>query len=418
VNSPRIVRSDDTTLVGTQEFTDSIYNSVTDTANNGKGEIKFIYDDTGVNTYYLYFDITANGVKPINPQAVINGNFEHSAAGTTPVQWSVASAPSGVTNQNNEVHDSAAGATYSNNAITCNDNVINNIDDAPRSGRRWHLSGYRDQCESGDIAEEIMLRKVLTVPSTGAGNLSFYFQLQAFDDVAYDYLRLRVNSVLINPTTLGIVNNALTVNATRVGRSSTYGTGLTDTGWTQATLDLSAYAGNTITIELGTVFAGDNSYRTWVKFDDVEWSIKPASLGTVQKNAPAISLQKTSAVVSDPFGSANPKRIPGAIVEYTITATNSGLGIADNNTIIISDPIPANTQFVVNSIQFNSAAPVNSGLIANASNFTYSTDGGTTYGSSQSTAITHFKVAPQGQFSASTGSGNPSFSVKYQVTVK
>ena len=418
IQSPRVVRNNDTTLVNKQEFTDTIYNNVTDSANNGKGEIKFIYDDNGATTYYLYFDITANGNKPANPQPTINGNFEHSVSGSPPTQWTVATAPAGVSNENNEVHDTAAGAIYSNNAVNCGEGSISNADDSPNSGRRWHLNGYRDQCETGSLSEQIMLRKSIAIPSTNEGNLTFYFQLQAFDDVNYDHFRLRVNNTIINPTTLEIVNNALIVTASRVGRRLGFGNGLVDAGWTKATLDLSPYTGSNITIELATVFAGDNAYRTWVKFDDIEWSIKTANLGAPEKYGPLITLKKVSAIMSDPLSSANPKRIPGAIVEYTITAINSGVGIADNNTIIILDPIPVNTQFVVNSIQFNPATPINSGLTANSTNFTYSTDGGATYNSTQSTAITHFKVAPQGQFLASSGSGNPSFFVKYQVTVK
>jgi uncharacterized repeat protein (TIGR01451 family) len=417
VLSPRVVRANDITLVNRQEFTDTLFANITDAANNNRGEIKFIYDDNGANTYYLYFDITANGVKLVNSQPPINGNFEHSAAGTTPSQWTIATAPAGVSNQNNEVHDTAPGATYSNNTINCSDGSIASIDDAPRTGRRWHLSGYRNLCETGNLREQIMLRKTLTVPASTPGNLTLYFQLQAFDDINYDYFRVKVNGTVINQTILRISNPSLTVTTTKIGRTAGYG-GLIDAGWTLATLNLAGYAGTSITIELATVFAGDNVYRTWVKLDDVEWSIKSATLGAPQKYGPLLTLSKTSAVISDPFFSPNPKRIPGAVVEYTIKAVNSGTGIADNNTVIISDPIPANTHFVVNSIQFTAAAPVYSGLAAGSGNFTYSLDG-TIYGPSQTTNITHFKVAPTGQFLAPTlgGAGNPAFTVKYRVTI-
>lgn len=190
-----------------------------------------------------------------------------------------------------------------------------------------------------------------------------------------------------------------------------------DAGWSLATLNLASYAGTSITVEFASVFSGDDVYRTWVKLDDVEWSVKSATLGTPQKYGPSLTLSKSSSIISDPLGSANPKRIPGSIVEYTITATNSGTGIADNNTVIITDPIPSNTQYVVNSILFNPSAPINSGLTANSSNYTYSLDGGGTYGSTQTTNVTHFKVAPTGQFLAPSGSGNPAFTVKYRVTI-
>jgi len=416
IQSPRIVRADDATLVSTQEFTDTLYADATDPSGDNKGQIKFIYDDNGANTYYLYFDTVANGTKPVNPNPTINGNFEHSAAGTVPAQWQASTAPAGVTNQNNEVHDTAAGATYSNSSVTCSDGSISNIDDAPNTGRRWYLTGYRDQCETGNIGEQVILKKTLTVPSASAGNLTFYFQLQAFDDINYDYFRVLVNNVS-QTASLGIVNSALTVNATKIGRSSGYGTGLVDAGWQLATLDLSSYAGQTITLELATVFYSDNGYRSWVKLDDLEWSVKTATLGTPQQNGPILSLKKTSMVISDPLNSTNPKRIPGSIVEYTIMATNSGTGVADSNTVFITDPVPSNTTYIVNSIQFDPATPVDSGLTADSTNYTYSLDGGATYGTSQSAAVTHIKISPQGVFLANSGSGNPAFTVKYRVKV-
>lgn len=66
---------------------------------------------------------------------------------------------------------------------------------------------------------------------------------------------------------------------------------------------------------------------------------------------------KTSVVISDPIntalagGAANPdaKAIPGAVVEYTITIKNTGS--ADAGNVVITDPIPANTTFIANTIQ-------------------------------------------------------------------
>jgi len=47
-----------------------------------------------------------------------------------------------------------------------------------------------------------------------------------------------------------------------------------------------------------------------------------------------VSLSKTSVTLSDPInGGVNPKAIPGAIIEYTLTAKNSGSAPADNSII-------------------------------------------------------------------------------------
>ena len=58
----------------------------------------------------------------------------------------------------------------------------------------------------------------------------------------------------------------------------------------------------------------------------------------------ALSVQKTSSVVSDPFNNTtNPKAIPGAIVQYSIAVTNTGASGATG--VSINDPLPANTTF-------------------------------------------------------------------------
>lgn len=63
-----------------------------------------------------------------------------------------------------------------------------------------------------------------------------------------------------------------------------------------------------------------------------------------------LSITKTAQVISDPINgvSANAKAIPGAVVEYTITVTNNGVPAAD--LLVLTDPIPANTWFVVGSV--------------------------------------------------------------------
>ena len=434
INSPRIVRPDES-LASTQEYTDRIYNNLLDAATNARGEVKFILQDAGPATYYLYFDTTVNGVKPTNPNPTINGNFEHSV-GATPTNWTASNTNANGA-ENNETYDTSFGSTFSS-ALTCGgDQAINNADTSPNNtgaaasttGRKWHLNGFRDNCEDGAGAREnINLSKTFTVPAVNPGNLTFYFQLQAFDswngDANYDYFKVLVNGILVDHTTLGIANpgsQLLIVNG-GIGRDNNFSNTLLDTGWQQATLNLNAFANTNITLQFTTdFFGGDNAFRTWVKLDDIEWSIRSATLGTPEAIPPVITLQKSSQVISDAFnGTTNPKRIPGAVVEYTMTVTNSGYGITDNNSIVINDAIPANTDFIINSVQFIDGviygAP-SSGLTATSANFSYSTDG-TTYNAAQSSATSHIRVSPQGQFSEASGAGNPSFQVKFQVEVE
>ena len=65
-----------------------------------------------------------------------------------------------------------------------------------------------------------------------------------------------------------------------------------------------------------------------------------------------LTVTKASAVVSDPLNLlVNPKAIPGAVVEYTVTVANTGTQNATGVTLL--DPLPANTAFRPNSYSGN-----------------------------------------------------------------
>jgi uncharacterized repeat protein (TIGR01451 family) len=60
---------------------------------------------------------------------------------------------------------------------------------------------------------------------------------------------------------------------------------------------------------------------------------------------PSITVVKSPTVVYDPvnlYGPPPPKAIPGAVVLYTIQVINSGCRAVDNNSIWVTDAIPAN----------------------------------------------------------------------------
>jgi hypothetical protein len=60
----------------------------------------------------------------------------------------------------------------------------------------------------------------------------------------------------------------------------------------------------------------------------------------------ALGVTKASSVISDPLnGTTNPKAIPSAVVEYTITVTNAA-GAQPATLTSISDPVPTNTAFL------------------------------------------------------------------------
>jgi uncharacterized repeat protein (TIGR01451 family) len=55
----------------------------------------------------------------------------------------------------------------------------------------------------------------------------------------------------------------------------------------------------------------------------------------------ALTVTKAATVVSDPFGSASPRAVPAAIVEYTVTVANTGTTAAD--AIAVTDIVPTDT---------------------------------------------------------------------------
>ncbi len=60
-----------------------------------------------------------------------------------------------------------------------------------------------------------------------------------------------------------------------------------------------------------------------------------------------LTVAKSSAVISDPFnGTTNPKAIPAAVIEYSVTVANTGSTAATS--VTLDDPLPANTTFQQN----------------------------------------------------------------------
>jgi uncharacterized repeat protein (TIGR01451 family) len=85
-----------------------------------------------------------------------------------------------------------------------------------------------------------------------------------------------------------------------------------------------------------------------VVFADADRNATEVALDQYFVQTAALSVAKTSVVISDPFnGTTNPKAIPNATVEYGITLTNTGT--ADATVVTISDTIPANTTFANNT---------------------------------------------------------------------
>jgi uncharacterized repeat protein (TIGR01451 family) len=150
-------------------------------------------------------------------------------------------------------------------------------------------------------------------------------------------------------------------------------------------------------------------------------------------NSPALTVTKTSRAFSDPTnGSTNPKRIPGGFVEYSVTVTNSGAGSVDASTVVITDPVPANTDIFVSTtagppVTFTDGSPASGLAFVYAGNVSYSSQVGgaapftyapTANANGVDPAARGIRIAPTGTLSGATAAGNPSFTVKFRVRVR
>jgi uncharacterized repeat protein (TIGR01451 family) len=85
-----------------------------------------------------------------------------------------------------------------------------------------------------------------------------------------------------------------------------------------------------------------------------------SATGTYTVSTATLNVAKTSTVISDPFnGAVNPKRIPGAVVRYSIVVTNSGAANATN--VVVRDAIPANTTYAASTITLNAVGQTDAG---------------------------------------------------------
>ena len=151
--------------------------------------------------------------------------------------------------------------------------------------------------------------------------------------------------------------------------------------------------------------------------------------GTYEVASAALGLAKSVLSTTDGFGGSY--FIPGAEVEYQIRVTNSGPGTVDNNTIVVNDPIPANTKLCVAAAcgglpSFADGTP-NSGLTV--ATFQYSTAASPNEcadasfavaytpvvdGDGADTAITCVRQAPTGSMNGS----NAFFDIRFFVVIE
>lgn len=151
---------------------------------------------------------------------------------------------------------------------------------------------------------------------------------------------------------------------------------------------------------------------------------------------PGLVNTKTVSVLNDPVnGSTNPKSIPGAEALYTITVANTGPGRVDNDSVVLSDAIPANTVLFVGNLGGNPPGPITfadggagltfsfTALNAAGDDVEFSSNNGSTWtyvpapdAGGYDAAVTHIRLRPKGRMAGWSGSGpHPAFTVTFKV---
>lgn len=145
-----------------------------------------------------------------------------------------------------------------------------------------------------------------------------------------------------------------------------------------------------------------------------------------------LSIAKTSAAYSDPVnGTTNPKLIPGAFANYSLTVTAPAGTSPSNNSVIVTDAIPANLSLFVGTyapgpgpIAFVSGGSALTygftSLSSTADDLEFSNNGGASWtyaptadANGVDAAVTHIRVRPKG--SMAPGS---SFTINLRALVK
>lgn len=148
---------------------------------------------------------------------------------------------------------------------------------------------------------------------------------------------------------------------------------------------------------------------------------------------PAMSITKTVAIGSDNVtGTTNPHAIPDAFVDYTIVVKNNASYTVTNNSVVVSDPTPANLSMFVGNLNgtsgpivFTNGSP-SSGLTYTytslnslTDNVDFSNNNGSTWtyiptpnSNGVDTSVTNFRIKPSGSMSPNSSF---SFKVRYQI---
>ncbi|MEH6789567.1 hypothetical protein [Parasphingorhabdus sp.] len=172
--------------------------------------------------------------------------------------------------------------------------------------------------------------------------------ISSIDNLAED-VTVTVHAVANIPT--GIVTGDL-ADIVLIGQAANAATGV-------------AFVNNSGDVDDATVVQNVFADGSGTASGDIAGDGRHSATDTYEVAAANISVFKSSRVVSDPLGSANPKAIPGAVIEYCISVAN-GAGSATATGVTITDTLPADVggngiTFVTGSILIDATATITAG---------------------------------------------------------
>lgn len=130
-------------------------------------------------------------------------------------------------------------------------------------------------------------------------------------------------------------------------------------------------------------------------------------------NNVALSVAKSARVMADGLGSANPKAIPGATVEYCLRVSNATLN-ASANGVTLNDVVPAHTTYVPGSISIGTPGALGIACVVNGSTEDDDSDDAT---ETDGVTASFDGVAKKVIANVGTVSGGGSVAASFKVTI-
>lgn len=225
------------------------------------------------------------------------------------------------------------GQTAAVTTFTVTNNSNAAFDFALAAAQQTGGAGAHSNTDSFDVSN---VKIYIDTNSNGVYNAGTDLEITYLDEIAADAARtvFVVADVPLGLATGSVAAVTLTATAREAGTASAMGGAVSQT--TTAN-----------TAGMDTVFA-DIAGAT-----DASRDASHSAKDDYTVLAAALSVNKTSRVISDPFNNTtNPKAIPGAVIEYCISVSNAA-GSATASSVAISDPLPSTVTFNTGSIYLN-----------------------------------------------------------------